>query len=372
MQYLLRSVDSKKLDFHAEVLSRKLPLILLIVGLAFISVSVIGLMNSNWIFESSGIEVLLLGTGGIVSSAAWLMGKSVSSQPMRIRFDNEKACMVIGQDADFKKVAEIPYTEIREICSRIASRSGTNNVTQPVYEVLLVTVNLQVWRLGQFSSEEKARAHEEYLNQMIELKKSAQRNELVVPESVRQEIGGGKAILRWRNDQRSNRFFSIVFFASLFTILLFIFSNITVATWISIIIYVAIAVLELYLVYLMLTNWNEVFRVEIGDGELCCFRERGLKVKSLDKIKLDQIKSIGACFEFNQSDANIMIVEPELFGILGDMITGKIRFTDSIRTFRKAASSLKLPVANLSVVDRIRFSEMLRLLVRKAGGEQVI
>ena len=372
MQYLLRSVDSQKLDFHAELVLRKLPLILLILGMLLISVSVMGLINRYWTFESSGTAVLLLGAGGVFSSGAWLIGLSVSRQPLRIRFDNEKTRMIIGQDVGFINVAEIQYKEIREIVFRRSSEPGTNNVTQPLFEVLLVTVNLQVWRLGRFSSEEKARAHVEYLSGMIELKKIGQPSSPAVPDSVKQEVIDGKTILRWRNDQRSTYAFSILLLASLSTVLLVIFTMIMVSWWVPFLIFGGIAMLGIYLVFLMVTNWNEIFRVEIGDGEFACFRETGLKQKALRKIGLDRIRSAGAYFEFNYSDNNIMVVEPELFGILENIITGKIGFADSINAFRKTASALKLPASNLSVVDRIRLSEILRNQILKSGGVSVV
>jgi len=372
MRYLLRSVDSRRLDFQVEKFGFNLPILLLIPGLLLILIATYGFWSGYWLLEASSLGWLLLGIGGVLSSVALLMGRSGVRWPRRIRFDNDRACMTISQDNDWKNTADVPYREIREISFRANSVPGSKTIQRLVYDVILITVNLQIWHLGRFSSEEKAKAHAVYLSEMIELKKAGQPHNPEVPKSIRLENVGGKAILRWRNDDRGARALGILIFASLLPIVIFSFSQQEDMTWVFNIICGGIVLMEVFLIYSLLDNWNEIYRIEIDNKSFACFRERGLKLKVLRNMDLDDIRSIGSMFEVNQDDTRLLVVETGLFQVLEDVVSGKIGFMDAFHAFRKLGAALKLPAASLSTVERIRLSEMLRMLVRTAGGKNVI
>ena len=372
MKYVLRKVTDDVLDFHAASEVWLVPLIFRLVGLIFFSGGLYGLISGFNQDAGEPLAQLLLGAGGMFLSIGILAGRAGSEVPRRIRFDNKAAHILISQDKNLKETVTLPYQRIRDFTSRWTNgSSGSNKATQGIYQVLMTTIDLQVWILGEFRNPEKAEAHRKYLSEMIDRSKTATEMPVSVTRKVTVERNGETARLLWKSNEQPARMSGILLLASMLLLMNYIYNQFGFPEIFYYLIGGVMMVIMGVLVILIFSRWSEQCRLEIADGKFRYLKVRGTFVKLVREVDVSTIRAIGVNFENNRA-SGILIADEEMFNVLSGVSSRKISWSDVLNVYRKLRTVFNLPASGWSGVDRIRFAEMLRMLVQAHQGNRLI
>lgn len=372
MKYILRKVTDDVLDFQASNDVWLVPLIFRLVGLAFLGGGVY-LFYTN-LSQDAGepLAQLLLGAGGMFFSIGLLAGKSGAEVPRRIRFDNKAAHMIISQDKEFKETVILPYQRIRDFTTRWkADASASSNTSQGMYQVLMTTIDLQVWNLGEFRNAEKAEAHRKYLTGMIDRTKEASTIPASVTRKVLLERNGQTAVLVWKSNEFPARMAGVILLSSMLLVMNFIFVQFGFPVVAYYLIGGVMVAIMAVLTAFIFQSWSEQCRLEIADGKFRLSKMRGADLKPIREMEVSGIRAIGVNFENNRS-SGILIADEEMFSVMSGVATRRISWTAVLTVFRKIRRAFHLPASGWSGVDRIRFAEMLRMLVQAHDGNRLI
>lgn len=372
MKYILRKVTDEALDFKASNDVWLVPLIFRLVGLAFLAGGVYLFYMGFTQDAGEPLAQLLLGAGGMFFSIGLMAGKAGGEVPRRIRFDNKSAHMIISQDKDLRDTVIMPYQRIRDFTSRWTNAaSASSNTSQGMYQVLMTTTDLQVWILGEFRNAEKAEAHRKYLTDMIDTNKAASETAASVTRKVLVERNGQTAVLLWKSHEFPARMAGVILLSSMLLVMNFIFVQVGFPVIAYYLIGGTIVVVMALLIIFIVRSWSEQCRLEISDGKFRFSKARGAQIKPIRELEITSIRAIGVNFENNQS-SGILIADEEMFGAMSGVATRSISWTDVLKVFRKIRRAFHLPASGWSGVDRIRFAEMLRMLVQAHDGNRLI
>lgn len=367
VEFSLRKDES----FAAQLFAAIGAMVFLIGGYLVVSQSMAG--------DPVTFGYLMLGFGGSFFSLGMLALGNTRHQPKRIRFDNRAACMVVSMDDDFRSTVSFPYQQIREFrCRRYAVGSYDGPSRQGAFRVSVLTQDFQVWQLGAFITEEKGQAHAEYLSKMIDLQRSADPTTPEVPASVTLERNGHVAVIRWKNSQTARLLLVLVLLYSLQNILTFIFNSAVfeLETSLAPIVYMSstlfLILIGIGVLVALLKGWNEQSRVEIGDGRLRFGLQRGTAVIPKREMDISQVRSIGVQYENMAGRTEILVVDEELFKTVESGANRMSVLSGILQGFRAWRTSFLLPASRLSVVDRMRLSQMMLMLIRAHEGNRLI
>ena len=372
MKYILRKVTDDVLDFHAASEVWLVPLIFRLVGLLFFSGGLYALISGFNKSEGESLAQLMLGAGGMFLSVGSLAGRAGGEVPRRIRFDNKAAHIIISQDKKFKETVMLPYQRIRDFTSRWTNgSSGSNKSTQGIYQVLMTTIDLQVWILGEFRNADKAEAHRKYLLEMIDRSKTASEMAAPVTRKVTVERDRETAVLLWNSNELPARISGILLLASIQLVMNYMYQQFEFPEIVYYLIGGILLIIMGVVFVLIFRTWSEQCRLEIADGKFRYSKMRGTYIKPIREVEVSTIRAIGVNFE-NNGPSGILVVDEEMFSALSGVSSRSISWSGVLNVFRKIRRAFTLPASGWSGVDRIRFAEMLRMLVQAHEGNRLI
>lgn len=371
MGYILKKVTEDAVDFTADSMNLLVPRIFFLVGLLGLTYAGYDAWDGYVDEGLEPIQFLIAGAAGMFLAFSGLASRETRDQLKQLRFDNKKAQLILSLDENFKHTAVIPYQQLKEFKFRWKGSSSTSD-NQGRFVVLLVLKDMQVWYLDEFTTQAKAEAHVEYLRKMVELSKVGEVVVPAAPASVRVERVGSSAVLWWRNDLRIGFAYAGLMFASACVIIFALTGlddvSMNLIRWIG----GVVAGLLLLVILLMVSRWNEQCRVEIGNGKLNYSRMRNGKLKSIRDIPVAQIRSVGVNYENQSGGSGLIIADESVVNIYREMEGGKLGISDLFRVIRTMGKAFTIPAGGLNMVDRVRLSEMLQMLIQANGGKEIL